>query len=259
MLDIYLNQIEKIISPKHFNPQDFLKNRDLASPKIQGDYVQVNNHGYEAKSLKSSGSAKSFNIQKRTEKMNKSHQDINTNPLIRSCSKSSIRNCDDLNYLKLLLNEEMKKNMNLRHEIQGLGTKVNELEKKQNEYLKTINILKIEKEMSSKYILKMESLIKNLTNENKAIKKNKIIPIPANTENKLINESLNDEIEKLKNFRQQIYETSKSYDELNINIFSTLKDIQLLFVGMSKDLEENKIDTYDFKTLDKFKSNNFLP
>jgi hypothetical protein len=241
MIDNYFNHLENMIRPKELNVHDILRSR-------QGDVLSSDG---EVKSFKTSGSAKSSQILKKSEIVNRSHQESNLN---RSSSKLSIKNIDDITYLKQLLNEEMKKNMNLRHEIQILNSKINLLENKQNDYLKTINSIKFDKEMNSKYILKMETMVKNLTNENKDIKKIKEVPIVENSNEKFLIDNLNQEIEKLELFRQHIYETSKTYDEINLNIYNSLKDIQLLFVGMNKELDEDKFNHYDFKTLDRFKS-----
>jgi hypothetical protein len=241
----YFNHLEKMIRPKEFNVHEIMRSR-------QGEVV---NSDVEAKSFKTSGSAKSSKIMKKSEIFNRSNQDINLN---RSSSKVSIKNIDDIRYLKQLLNEEMKKNMNLRHEIHTLSSKINLLENKENNYLQCINSMKFDKEMNNKYILKMETMVKNLTNENKDIKKIQQAPIPDNTHDKLLIAELNEEIEKLNSFRQKIYETSLTYDEINLNIYNTLKDIQLLFLGMNKEIDEEKFNHYDFKTLDKFKSNFML-
>ena len=244
MIDNYYSQYENIIRPREYSIKNLLDSKNIKD-------INYENENY---SIKSSGSInKSKTFRKNT--LNRSQENIKR--IQRSNSKSSFINSDDVNYLKSLLNEEMKKNMNLRHEIQQVNLKLLSFEKNENDLLKNLKSLKIEKDMNSKYILKMETLIKSLSNELKINKRSKIQPQKDKTEDNFVVNKLNLEIENLNGFKKQVYDICKMNDEININILNTLKDIQLLFVGMNKDLDENKFNKYDFQTFDKFKSNFF--
>jgi hypothetical protein len=133
------------------------------------------------------------------------------------------------------LNNEKKKNMNLRYQVYELNKKLETLNKnieKKNEY-----IIKLEKqiESDSKYLLKLENMFNHKNDMTQSLKPPKL-NISQQTEetsrNNLI-KLLMEQNESLKRFKIEIYNLSKKYDQLNDVIAFNLGEIHSLlqYVG----------------------------
>jgi hypothetical protein len=140
--------------------------------------------------------------------------------------------CDDI---KELLNNEKKKNMNLRYQVYEMNKKLETLNKnieKKNEY-----ITKLEKqiESDSKYLIKLENMFNHKNDMNQSTKPPKL-NISQQTEetsrNNLI-KLLMEQNENLKRFQIEIYNISKKYDQLNDAMAFNLGEIHSLlqYVG----------------------------
>jgi hypothetical protein len=292
MIDNYMKYIENIITPKTYSVQN-IKNQQEEENYSQHSHILLSklkeNELKEKIALTQSlnskntisvaspssplvprtefrqSSSKSVLSPHKFEEESKMHRSQN-----HSFSGSHIqqfKNCEDITCLKEIIKEEKKKNMNLRHEITELNKQIQALNNKESEFNKTIHALKIEKEMNSKYILKMETMIYNL-NKNQIKQK----PLTAKNlctggnnlfmqedkDNDRIFKNLTDELQRLKNFKTEIFKISITQDEVNSNIIKCMREIQEMFNELNISISENSTPQHrnkpDFRNLDKIKS-----
>ncbi len=197
-----------------------------------------------------------FNQNNFTEKFEEEHKHSGT----------LVGNCEDSNCLKEIIKEEKKKNMNLRHDIHALNKQIESLANREQEYIKTIQGLKLDKEVNNKYVLKMETMIHNLNKNKKLNEKDKesknvsklnevLLTTQNKDENENIIKNLNEELEQLKNFKTQIFKISMTYDDVNMSIFNSLKEIKDLFIEFNNNLNDRNKNKLEFKGLDKITGN----
>lgn len=300
MFDNYLNQFEKIITPKTHSLMSIQSNSNSNRHKFyEKEMSNINSKSNSRCNSNFNPLTKSTNTTTFTSpRINLNSLEITKNNLnlieeegnnsvgvnklypnnsqrcdpVSSPTNNSFfmnfRNCADVESLKEIINEEKKKNMNYRQEINELYRKLELLEKKAFKQESEIEVLKQEKEMNGKYILKMEGMLtvnKNNYNNSDSHNLNPFSFIKKNEdENSLFNhpkfKSLNEEVQTLREFQRKIYEISSSYDEVNENIINTLKEIQELFTNLNEALNERENRrlkeqiNFDFRSLDKLKS-----
>jgi hypothetical protein len=294
MIDNYMKYIENLISPKTYSVKDIQNHRGEEN-------FSEHSHIYLSKLKENESKEKSSNVL--THSVNSYSASIHSphipkTEMRRSSSKSILspktidikklsqneeetkhrsnqsfsgvtmaKNCDDVACLKEIIKEEKKKNMNLRHEINELHKQIQALDNREGEFSKAIQGLKIEKDMNTKYVLKMEAMIYNL-NKNQIKQKNlnaknlSNMPIMNSGIDDNFLREITEEMDKLKHFKNEVFRISRCYDEVNGTIIQCLREIHDLFNELNNTLSENMSPMHkhkpDFRNLDKIRSKYIL-
>lgn len=297
MIDNYMKYIENIITPKTYSVHNIKNQQDDGIYSQQGKILsKLRENEFKEKSainqslhskntisvsVASPGSplvprtdlrqssSKSILSPHKLEEESKMHRSQNNS--FSGSHIQQLKNCDDVSYLKEIIKEEKKKNMNLRHEIAELNKYIHVLNNKEGEFNKTIHALKIEKEMNSKYILKMETMIYNLNKnqiKQKTLTAKNLCSMNASGSiNLLMQEekdsdkifkNLMEELHKLKNFKTEIFKISITQDEVNSNIIKCMREIQEMFNELNISINESSSphnrNKPDIRNMDKIKS-----
>jgi hypothetical protein len=140
--------------------------------------------------------------------------------------------------LKEALNNEKKKNMNLRYQIYELNKKLETFNKKIEKQAEYIYKLEKQRENDSKYLLKLENMFNHKNDMNQTIKPSKL-NISQQTEdigrNTLI-KLLMDQNEKLKRFQDEIFNLSKKYDQINDAMSFNIGEIHSLLQFVNENI-----------------------
>lgn len=173
----------------------------------------------------------------------------------KSNSVTRLQKSDDIAYEEVIVLKEKVhslsiKNMSFRYEIEKYKNKINELTTIIEEKEENINKLEKQRENNNKYLLKLEGMLTssgrtfNSPFMNKTFNKSTVLKTKRNPlenypdqnkteliaserkEVKNIISALIQENDKLKTFQQEVYNISKSYDDINENLLNEIKAMQ---------------------------------
>ena len=279
MLDEYMKQLEEVIDKDEYDRSNF-EEKILKREKLLSETNEQNNEDPETtpfneKLLQSDRSKKVKNNNNLPNRPAWGSNTLNNkkNPVRESYKQSKVINYKNINNK---VEEKKKKNLNLKKQREKIKQKHNELEKELNNKEDELNKVTKEKEDLSKYLFKIEKVVKGASNtagnpsvmtfsENEILqdkvknyeafdsqsltinisggspniimeneKGEKIIIISKKDLMKYLNK-LYKENQGLKNFQNQIFNLSKSYDDINNNLADCIAGFQELCINNPSD------------------------
>jgi hypothetical protein len=234
MLDSYIKKLENIIVPRKYNVND-VKNINTAFDSNREQKPKAN------VSLKDTNTSDDF------AKTKKTHTQSDLQPIREESSRGGTIADEEKLSLIEIINIEKKKNMNYRFEIGELQRKVEYLNQKIEKQGDCINKLERQKDLDSKYLIKLEAMLSgrepgnvnsmgNTTRQFSNISKIDI----GNDFKTNFNKLLLDENQKLKRFQEEVFKISRCYDEVNDELIYYLKEIQQLLSHTNEDDYRNE-------------------
>ena len=279
MLDEYMKQLEEVIDKDEYDRSNF-EEKILKREKLLSETNEQNNEDPETtpfneKLLQSDRSKKVKNNNNLPNRPAWGSNTLNNkkNPVRESYKQSKVINYKNINNK---VEEKKMKNLNLKKQREKIKQKHNELEKELNNKEDELNKVTKEKEDLSKYLFKIEKVVKGASNtagnpsvmtfsENEILqdkvknyeafdshsltinisggspniimeneKGEKIIIISKKDLMKYLNK-LYKENQGLKNFQNQIFNLSKSYDDINNNLADCIAGFQELCINNPSD------------------------
>ena len=279
MLDEYMKQLEEVIDKDEYDRSNF-EEKILKREKLLSETNEKNNEDPETtpfneKLLQSDRSKKVKNNNNLPNRPAWGSNTLNNkkNPVRESYKQSKVINYKNINNK---VEEKKMKNLNLKKQREKIKQKHNELEKELNNKEDELNKVTKEKEDLSKYLFKIEKVVKGTSNtagnpsvmtfsENEILqdkvknyeafdsqsltinisggspniimeneKGEKIIIISKKDLMKYLNK-LYKENQGLKNFQNQIFNLSKSYDDINNNLADCIAGFQELCINNPSD------------------------
>ena len=279
MLDEYMKQLEEVIDKDEYDRSNF-EEKILKREKLLSETNEQNNEDPETtpfneKLLQSDRTKKVKNNNNLPNRPAWGSNTLNNkkNPVRESYKQSKVINYKNINNK---VEEKKKKNLNLKKQREKIKQKHNELEKELNNKEDELNKVTKEKEDLSKYLFKIEKVVKGTSNtagnpsvmtfsENEILQdkvknyeafdsQSLTINISGGSPNIIMDDDkgqkniiiskkdlmkylnkLYKENQGLKNFQNQIFNLSKSYDDINNNLADCIAGFQELCINNPSD------------------------
>jgi hypothetical protein len=242
MLDSYIKKLENIIVPRRYNLSE----------------VKQINTNFDSREFKNrtSISQRETSVSDDFAKSRKTYTDLTMQPIKEESSRvQTIADEEKLSLIEII-NIEKKKNMNYRFENTELTRKIEYLNQKIVKQNETITKLERQKDLDSKYLIKLEATMINKPATNTTRQFNNVSKIELDGSFKSsFNKLLFDENQKLKRFQEEVFKISRNYDEVNDELIYHLKEIQSLLSLTNEDYRNEKILT---DTIDSIKRKHML-
>jgi hypothetical protein len=273
MIDNYLKKLEEIITPRKYSINNINKTQreksfesfrlnQSKSPNSRMKFLQKDskNISISTREMTLARNTKSNSIntsQISPGSLNDNLGSIESSPPVdlihieeekNSMNMSQICKQDPY-YMKEIIIEERKKNMSYRYEIGELKRKIESLEKEGKIKQDMLNKLQRDKEIDSKYLIKLENMLTGIKDSKIREEVYTIDKDNTQKEAKHLIKFLYGENEKLKLFQSEIYKISKTYDEINSGVLSKLKEIENLFAILNDNINQEKLGKTDLKNI----------